>query len=279
MAVPIYKRLPHAHSDRLLIAASHSVIKKSRELLVQTEPLVASGTTKPPDPVQVRDSGLNLSTVGSLQAELHQLRQQQAAMAAELQHRTRNLIAVVRALANQTMRQAGSIETFRETFAGRLSALSRVQGLLSRSDQEPITLRALIEAELDALGPALRDRIVLEGPEVNICKAVVQNVALVLYELITTAHRFGALASNHGLLTVTWRVDTLQEGRQLMLDWVEAGLDAAQEQALLRRGYDRELIEVALPYVLGSKGRYNSAEKRLSCSIELPLTARPKDNR
>ncbi|GEP07293.1 hypothetical protein MOX02_53310 [Methylobacterium oxalidis] len=194
-------------------------------------------------------------------------------MAAELQHRTRNLIAVVRSLANQTMRRAGPTEAFREQFAGQLGALSRVQGLLSRYDQELITLRALIETELDVLGPALQDRIVLKGPEVSIRKAVVQSFALALYELITTASRYGALASEQGRLTVTWRVDALDEGRRIVLDWVEDDLGPAHEEASIRRGYDRELIERALPYMLSGKGRYEIAETELRCSIELPLTA------
>jgi two-component sensor histidine kinase len=251
----------------LLIKNSWEIIAKSRELLERTKPLVTG----------VRSS--NLPEPDSPEGELLRLREQHADMSAELQHRTRNLIAVVRSLANQTMRRTQPSEAFREQFTGQLVALSRVQALLSRSGQGSITMRALIESELDLLSSALRDRVMVDGPKVSIRKAVVQSFALALYELITTASRYGALATGHGRLTVTWRVDTLDEGRHLVLDWVEEGFGSTDEVASLRRDYDRELIERALPYVLGGKGRYVLGETELRCSIDLPLTARQTGDR
>ncbi|MER2269378.1 sensor histidine kinase [Methylobacterium oxalidis] len=305
MADPSHKCLPRGHYDRLLIETSCEAIEQSRKLLEQTGPLLATKPAKPPIPQtgkaldrpweslkvtsyasdlerrpdQVSVGGLNLPEPDSPEGELLRLREQQAEMAGELQHRTRNLIAVVRSLANQTMRRTGPTEAFREQFTGQLGALSRVQGLLSRSGHEPITMRALIETELGALGSALRDRILLEGPEVSIRKAVVQSFALALYELITTASRYGALASEQGCLSVTWRIETRDDGGWLVLDWTEEGLDPAREEALIRRGYDCELIEKALPYVLGSKGHYTITETKLRCSIELRLTTRRESDR
>ncbi|GJE31428.1 HWE histidine kinase domain-containing protein [Methylobacterium oxalidis] len=255
--------------DRDLIERSRASLALSWQILRATS--YASDPQRQLDRTSVR--GSNLPEPDSPEGELFRLREQQADMSAELQHRTRNLIAVVRSLANQTMRRTHPSEAFREQFTGQLGALSRVQGLLSRYDQEPITLRSLIETEFDLVGPALRDRVVVEGPEVSIRKAVVQSFALALYELITTASRYGALASEQGRLTVTWRVDALDEGRRIVLDWVEDDLGPAHEEASIRRGYDRELIERALPYMLSGKGRYEIAETELRCSIELPLTA------
>ncbi|WP_370515459.1 HWE histidine kinase domain-containing protein [Paracoccus sp. S-4012] len=100
-------------------------------------------------------------------------------LVAELQHRTRNLIGVVRSIARQTMAHTGSLEAFRKAFHSRLAALSRVQGLLSRSEHKPITLRALLTPELDALGAAEGDRVALDGPPVRIRASAVQTLALV----------------------------------------------------------------------------------------------------
>ncbi|MDR7039730.1 two-component sensor histidine kinase [Methylobacterium sp. BE186] len=255
--------------DRELIERSRAHLDRSWEILRATS-YASRFSLLDWDGVR----GSNLPEPGSPQGELLRLREQQAGMAAELQHRTRNLIAVVRSLANQTMRRAGPSEAFREQFTGQLAALSRVQGLLSHAGHRPITMRALIETELDALGPALRDRIVLEGPEVNIRKAVVQSLAIALHELTTTACRYGALASEQGRLTVTWRVETRDEGHWLVLAWIEQGLGPPEEEALVRRAYDRELIERALPYVLGGKGSYDGAEIELCWPIDLPLATR-----
>lgn len=147
-------------------------------------------------------------------------------MVAELQHRTRNLIAVVRSIAAQTMQVTGPTEAFREEFGHRLEALARVQGLLSRSDEEPITIEALIRMELDALGARqLPERVHLEGPPVRIRPSVVQIIALALHELATNARKYGALSNERhdGKLSVTWCTYGHQETDHLALKWIEAG--------------------------------------------------------
>lgn len=110
-------------------------------------------------------------------------------MVHELQHRTRNLIAVVASVARQTMDKTGPTEAFRTAFNQRLEVLARVQGLLSTADQEPITLRGLVKLELDALGATEGERVTLSGPPVRIRFSVVQTLARALHELATNARR------------------------------------------------------------------------------------------
>lgn len=213
--------------------------------------------------------------------DLRRLQEQQGVMVAELQHRTRNLITVVRSLAEQTMAGSASMELFRSRFYDRLSVLSRVQGLLSRSALEPITLHTLISTELDALGAwEAAERIFLDGPSVRLRKATVQTFALALHELATNARKYGALAAGGGRLSVTWRTYTEGERTRLALRWQETGLErSAKEQAPQRRGFGRELIEKALPYALDARTHYELDETTLHCSIDLPLTERCKPSR
>ncbi|MER2251643.1 PAS domain S-box protein [Methylorubrum podarium] len=209
--------------------------------------------------------------------DLHDLQERQAVLVAELQHRTRNLLGVVRSIAHQTMVQTGPTERFREQFNDRLAALSRVQGLLSRSDQEPITLRTLIRTELEALGGGdYADRIHIAGPPVRLRKASVQTLALAVHELATNARKYGALTSEHGRLSVTWRADADDRGGgTLLIEWIEEGISRPREgRGPTRRGYGRELIEQAMPYALNAKTRYELGETRLRCAIELPLGER-----
>ncbi|ACL61228.1 PAS domain S-box protein [Methylobacterium nodulans] len=212
---------------------------------------------------------------------LRQLQEQQTVVVAELQHRTRNLITVVRSIAQQTLATSPSLEAFRTQFNDRLAALSRVQGLLSRADQEPVTIRALIQTELDALGAAgMQERIVLDGPPVALRKDSVQTFALALHELATNARKYGALSNEQGRLTVTWRAHVPEGGgRRVVLHWVEKGIShSSEDQSPIRRGYGRELIERALPYALQAKTSYELGESELRCSIDLPLTERVKQS-
>ena len=206
--------------------------------------------------------------------ELRRLQEEQAVMVAELQHRTRNLIGVVRSIAGETLRSSDTLADFRHRFNDRLAALSRVQGLLSRSDQEPVTLGALLRMEFDALGAeAVGDRLALDGPEVGLRKSTVQTLALALHELATNARKYGALAARDGRLRVTWRVRGADgQGRRLRLEWVEEGSPRPGDRdAAPTGGYGRRLIEEALPYALDARTSYVLDGAGVRCTIDLPL--------
>ncbi|WP_424134637.1 PAS domain S-box protein [Roseomonas chloroacetimidivorans] len=206
--------------------------------------------------------------------DLRRLQDQQGVLIAELQHRTRNLLGVVRSIAEQTIASNNSVAAFRKEFGERLEALSRVQGFLSRSAQEPITIGALIRAELAALGgEEFWSRITLDGPEVPLRNSMVQILAMALHELATNARKYGALAVMHGRLTVTWRIQE-GDGRRLLLQWVERGVGRrAPDRESARRGYGRELIEKALPYQLGASTIYELDENGLRCIISAPVVS------
>jgi two-component sensor histidine kinase len=96
--------------------------------------------------------------------QLKELQNSQEVMLAELQHRTRNLIAVIRSLSSKTMTSSVTLEEFGEAFGHRLASVSRVQGLLSRlGEHERVTFDELLDAELSAhVGD--RKKITLDGP-------------------------------------------------------------------------------------------------------------------
>jgi two-component sensor histidine kinase len=204
--------------------------------------------------------------------QLKQLQERQQVMVAELQHRTRNLIAEVRSIAQQTMAQTGPTEAFRDELNHRLEALARVQGLLSRSEEAPITIEALIRMELDALGAQPEPgRIDVDGPAVRIRHSVVQTLALALHELATNARKYGGLATENGRLRITWRTYDAGKGEGLTLEWTESGGQKPDQADDARRGYGRELIERALPYSLNAKTSFEHDETGLRCTIDLPL--------
>ncbi|CAD0353382.1 hypothetical protein CFBP8129_38580 [Xanthomonas hortorum pv. gardneri] len=207
---------------------------------------------------------------------LRRLQEEQRVLVSELQHRTRNLITVVQSVARQTVQTSQSMPEFIGKFDDRLSALSRVQGLLSQSDAMPTTIGALLHMELDALGaePDQR-RILVEGPDVALRKSTVQTLALALHELATNALKHGALAVETGTLSIRWDVVSGEDTpARLVLHWVEEGavkkLRHDRDEA---SGFGRRLIEKALPYSHGAQTRYELSDTRLECEIRLPLNS------
>ena len=207
--------------------------------------------------------------------DMRALRERQQVMVAELQHRTRNLIAVLQSVANETLRTSDSLDSFRTAFNDRLLALSRVQGLLSQSASEPITIGALLHMEFDALGPAVTgNRVVLDGPKVPLRKSAVQTLALALHELATNARKYGALATPEGRLRVVWHTRVVDgSGMRLVLEWVENVVGSSIQPSNARRGggYGRKLIEQALPYALDAETRYELNSQGVRCMIDLSL--------
>lgn len=193
-------------------------------------------------------------------------------MVAELQHRTRNLMAVLQSIVAQTLAASEDLDSFKMRIDERLVVLSRVHDLLSRSEQEPVMIGALVQLEIDALGGNVRaGRIEVSGPEVKIRNSTVQMLAFALHELASDARKHGALSTDHGSLRIGWEVEQICGAPYLRLSWTEAypvcvGLERD------RRGYGRELIERALPYSLSAETRYELDETGLQCTMSLPLT-------
>jgi PAS domain S-box-containing protein len=186
----------------------------------------------------------------------------------ELQHRSRNLLGVVTAVANRTVKQGGSVEAFEE----RLQALSRAQGLLSQAGSDTVEVGALVRAELAAHADGKTDWLTVSGPKVLLTVQQVQNFALALHELTTNAVKYGALKAETGRLTITWDVVRDRRGRRrLALNWVESGVDVRQDVPR-RRGYGTELIQEALAYALRAEVAYTLGEDGVRCRIEMPVS-------
>lgn len=210
--------------------------------------------------------------------QLKELQEQQQVLVAELQHRTRNLIAVVRSIAERISADSASLDEFRARFRDRMGALARVQGLLSQRDAgQRISFLQLLHAELAGLGVLDRvadGRIELAGPaDVGLRSATVQTFALGIHELATNAIKYGALAAPHGRLAVRWWAEDDGRGPVLCVDWRESGVAVPPEAlaAGARRGYGRELIERALPYQLQARTSYALGPDGVHCTIRVPL--------
>ena len=209
--------------------------------------------------------------------DLRTLQERQKVLVTELQHRTRNLIAVVRATADKTLRASADLGAFRAAFRDRLEALSRVQGLLSRLDEDDrVAFDDLIGAEMAALDGAAQ-RVTLSGPSgVRLRSSMVQTLAMALHELATNAIKYGALGQPQGRLTVSWmlRPDERDGTPRLHIDWQEAGVTMPPVGSRSTgSGQGRGLIERALPYQFGARTTYVLGPDGVHCTIDIPVSS------
>jgi two-component system CheB/CheR fusion protein len=202
--------------------------------------------------------------------------ERQKLMMAELQHRVKNILAVVRSIASRTQETSADLETFVAHFDGRLSALSRTQSVLARNSVGRVDLEELVRDELLSHGAHDDHQIQVGGPQVLLPDRTAEIFALALHELATNAVKYGALSSPKGRVTVSWRIFNTSSGPRLSLEWRESGV-AAIDANPRRRGFGRELLEQGLPYELGAATSLEFLPGGVRCVIEAPAPENEAD--
>jgi PAS domain S-box-containing protein len=192
------------------------------------------------------------------------------ALVAELNHRVRNNLSAVQALARQARSASTSVDDFERAFNARLMALSRAQDLLMR---ETWVAAPLMDVVADTLAPyavAGGGRVTIAGPDVRLSPNAAVTLALVFHELTTNAARFGALSAPEGRVAVDWSVGESSTGPAIDLLWRETGGPTLSPPT--RRGFGSRLIERGAPGELGGNARLAFDPTGVSCAIHLPLS-------
>ena len=213
-------------------------------------------------------------SISALQAIEREKRSAQAKelMVKELQHRTRNLLAIVQSISERTLSASASLEEYRTEFSDRLGALSRVQSLLSREPDEEIVLSEIVQMELEALTASDRQRVTIDGATVVLPRQAVQLLSLAFHELLTNALKHGVLSGPKGTLQVRWEVSgSSEKSRVVRINWIEHSAESLINATSARRGFGRLLLEQALPHQLGAKTTFELRQEGCNCLIELPL--------
>jgi len=144
---------------------------------------------------------------------------------AELTHRTKNQLALVQSIANQTARHSLGIPDFLEKFGERLQALSRSTTELTRHQWHSANLHDLFAAQVAWLPPAIaRNRITVVGPRVLLTPTAAHYLGLAIHELTTNALKYGALSNDAGHISVIWSTPSnIQGSPSFKLTWSETG--------------------------------------------------------
>jgi two-component system CheB/CheR fusion protein len=189
---------------------------------------------------------------------------------AELQHRVRNTLAVVRSITRRTAATSETVEDYAMHLEGRIESFARTQTMATRSADNGVNLEELIRDEL--LSHAVRDddKASVNGPSVRLRAEAADTLGLVIHELATNAVKYGALSDRSGHIQVTWRIEEKDGNRSLWLEWKENGVRVAGV-APRRRGFGSELIERTLPYELDATTKLEFTPGGVHCRIVMPF--------
>lgn len=182
----------------------------------------------------------------------------------ELNHRVKNTLATIQAIAGQSLRRAASPTDFVGSFNGRIQALARAHDLLVRGRMQGSTMAEVVREQVL---PADDPRIDIEGPLVMLGARASVQLALVLHELASNARRHGALSVAAGRLSIRWHTEA-SDGSDLLIDWTETGV--GKVKAPPSPGFGAQLIERTLEADGGSASIHYNADG-ISCHIRLPL--------
>ncbi len=190
----------------------------------------------------------------------------------ELNHRVKNTLATVQSLASQSARGTPTPIAFRESFEGRLIALSKAHDQLTRHHWESADLRELASSSLAPYATA--ERLVLRGEDVVLRPRAVLTLAMAFHELATNAAKYGALSAPGGRIKIRWQPVRLEggDGRALLqIDWLEEGGPPVCEPS--QRGFGSKLIEGSIAAELSGSARLVFAPEGLRCEMLIALDA------
>ncbi|UYY57514.1 sensor histidine kinase [Sphingomonas sp. S2-65] len=205
---------------------------------------------------------------GDLRAALAAAQEREMLLRGELQHRVRNMLAVVRSIFARTVAAGGNLDDVANHFQGRLDVLARYQAAAVTGTHRTVDFETMIHDELQSVQAAGDPRVTFAGPEVGVPPDTALLIGLALHELVTNSIKFGTLSlpPERGTLAIGWTI----EGDHLDIDWDERGMPVLGA-APQRHGFGRTFIEQALPYQLGAQTRYQIGPGTISCSIRVPL--------
>lgn len=206
--------------------------------------------------------------IGRDATERHEGHKRTQMLLAELQHRVRNILAMIRSIIRQSAEGHDTVDDFVAHLVGRLDAMSRTQVLLTRSAGARINLETLLRDEF-AAQTIVDGKLRIDGPEVDLSPKAAEVITLAVHELVTNSIKYGALSVAQGRLSVTWAPFELDDECWLRFRWHEEGDFEIDES--LARGFGTELIEDRVPYELAGNARLQFGRHSVDASIEFPL--------
>jgi PAS domain S-box-containing protein len=186
----------------------------------------------------------------------------------ELTHRSKNLLAVIQAMARQSLSLQTNPHEFVGRFSERLSSLAGSHDLLSNDDWAGASLVQLIRSQLQHFGDLFDRRILIHGTDLILRPEAAQNIGIALHELTTNAAKFGALSVETGIVTLSWSLVTEGAERRLRLNWrEESGPPVATPD---HQGFGRMVMDRIAGQALGGCSKATFAPEGVSWELDVP---------
>ncbi len=185
-------------------------------------------------------------------------------MMRELTHRSKNLLAVIQAMARKTASLSDDIDTFISAFSSRLRAMAAAHDLLVSQSWHGADLADLLRASVAQTIAPTAEQVRMEGPPLMLSPDTAQNLGLAFHELATNASKYGALASDTGELAVSW---CCKDG-DIHIRWRESGGPPVTPPS--RQGFGRVLLERLVGATLNGSVSLDFRPEGLICDIVFP---------
>ena len=189
----------------------------------------------------------------------------QELLIAELNHRVRNILNLIRGLISQSKREAVSVEDFSDIIGGRISSLAIAHDNITKGNWSAASLRELIESEARAYLSDKQDRVSVTGPEVMVVPEAYTVLALVIHEMVTNSAKYGSLSDSTGRLDIEIGRNA---DRSLQLGWRESG--GPPVKAPSRRGFGSTIVERSIPFELEGEAEVDYKLSGLTASFRIP---------
>ena len=198
--------------------------------------------------------------------------ERQRLLLAELQHRVRNTLSVVRSIARRSAETSVSVEEYASHLDGRLNAFARTQAVVTRDPESGVDIEYLIVEELLVYNVREGEHLRVSGPTMRLQSKAAETFALAIHELATNAIKYGALSQPTGRINISWRIDKAAEPARLVFDWREKGGPSVTPPK--RKGFGSELLERTIAFELKGKTTLSFDPAGFSCTISIPMTRR-----
>jgi PAS domain S-box-containing protein len=252
-----WDRLTHAWSEGVLTSRSYESEFRVRRPSGEVRWCIGTAVAT----VDEKNRIVRISGVTTDITERRRTEERQAFLAREVDHRARNVLAVVQSILRLT--KTHSVDAYVAAVEGRIKALSHAHMLLSESRWEGADLARLIAEELDPYRIGNPDVVSVEGPETILDPRRAQTLALAVHELATNAAKYGALTTSSGKVNLSWAVD--DDG--LSIKWLE--MNGPRVVAPTTQGYGTRVIRASLEQLSG-KAIFDWHAGGLHCTLSLP---------